>query len=159
MTDIQQLEWDDREDTDVEPDVDLRARVLVLDDDAAMRALVRRAFEREGFDVEEASNAAELFLGTEVFAPRRWPAGSIDLLLVDLRMPVRSGLDVLSMLRTTRWTTPAILVTAFPDRAVYDAAEFLGVPVVAKPFRLHELIDTARMVLLSHGRMPPEPST
>lgn len=145
------FDWDDHEErTDPEPKA-RPARVLVVDDDASMRALVRRSLEREGYEVIEAGDANEVFVEGDAFRPSRWPEGDVDLVVVDLCMPRRSGLEVLSLLRTGRWTTPAILMTAFPDRDVRRAADFLGVPVLAKPFSLAKLTATALRVLLARG--------
>lgn len=146
------LDWSEDDDpTDVRPLRPAGARVLVVDDDAAMRAMVRISLEREGYVVTEAASAAEVFERASAFDRESWPRGNVDLLLVDLRMPHRSGLEILSMLRTGRWTTPAILMTAFPDEDVHLSADFLGVPLLAKPFSLTELTDTALGVLLSRG--------
>lgn len=150
MPTFSDLDWDD-DPTDVRPLRPSGARVLVVDDDAAMRAMVRVSLEREGYVVSEAASANEVFAASDAFTPAKWPRGDVDLLLVDLRMPARSGLEVLSLLRTGRWTTPAILMTAFPDQDVRQAADFLGVPVLAKPFPLGELTETALAVLLTHG--------
>lgn len=143
------FDWDEHEERTA-PDPPTRpARVLVVDDDPSTRALVRRSLERVGYEVIEAADATEVFVENDTFRPSRWPEGDVDLLVVELCLPKRSGLEVLSVLRTGRWTTPAILMTAFPDRDVRRAADFLGVPVLAKPFSLASLTATALQVSLA----------
>jgi len=64
-----------------------RARILVVDDEASMRDMLRIVLRRDGYDVQVAANgrAALDILGKEAF----------DLLLSDIRMPDLSGVDVL----------------------------------------------------------------
>ena len=64
-------------------------RLLIADDDAGIRSVLRQSLEDEGYDVDETGNAAG------VIAALRAGDGRPDLILMDVRMPDRSGLDVL----------------------------------------------------------------
>jgi signal transduction histidine kinase/CheY-like chemotaxis protein len=82
------------------------ARVLLVEDDAPTRELVRRTLEKEGFVVEEAANGqAGLACLSEA------PA---DLVVLDLMMPVMDGFQFIASMRCDpRWrTTPVVVVTA-----------------------------------------------
>lgn len=61
------------------------ARVLIVDDESSIRGLLRQAFEMNGFEVVEASN------GTE--AVRTFGEGGIDLVITDIIMPDKEGLE------------------------------------------------------------------
>lgn len=103
-------------------------RVLVADDDPAMRALWTRLLEEElGAEVVTAGDgAAAIALLCE---------DSFDLLVTDLRMPRVSGMDVLRYARA-RWPyLPAFLVTGEASPFTVEEARRLGVDVLAKPFQ------------------------
>jgi signal transduction histidine kinase/CheY-like chemotaxis protein len=80
------------------------AHVLVVDDNEEVRNVIRRALEREGWDVEEAENGA---LGLECVA-RRTPS----LILLDLMMPVMDGFEFVAELRKRDHAIPIVVVTA-----------------------------------------------
>ena len=147
MTTDNELCWgDDEEDT--QPGVRPRgARVLVVDDDEAMRELVASALDSEGFEVNEAHSGTDLMRTLESIMVDAWPSDGVDLLVLDLRMPGMSGLEIVRKLRAADWTTPAILMTAFADRDVIAEAARLGVPVLSKPFALEALTRVAVSML------------
>lgn len=113
-----------------------RRTVLLAEDDGAMRALLAQALRRDGFDVVEVADGAALVLeiGTRL-QQRREDRPSVHLIVSDIRMPVISGLEVLSALRQAQWGVPVVLITAFGDDEVHAEAERLGaVAVFDKPF-------------------------
>jgi DNA-binding NtrC family response regulator len=127
---------------------DGRARVLVVDDDAEMRALLADVLGNEGYAVEGVANGAEALirLRTEAF-------GAI---VLDKNMPGLSGLDLLPGLRTICPDTPVIMITAFGDVGTYvDAMEKGAFEYVFKPFRMEELVVVLRRALSSRGRAAP----
>ncbi len=109
------------------------ARVLVVEDDEAMRAFLEESLREEGYAVTTASNtlsAIVTLLG-----------GQADLLIVDWKMPDLDGFALLSAVRRCFTDVPVIFVTAFarPDvekRALEEGA-FSFLP---KPFRLSVLV-------------------
>lgn len=117
-----------------------RPRVLLAEDDAALRALLARLLRQEGCDVIEACDGLDLFsrIEAEVNTSGR-KAHSIALVVSDIRMPGLSGLEVLSILRCGFWDTPVILLTAFGDDRTHAEARELGATrVFDKPFDLDE---------------------
>jgi DNA-binding NtrC family response regulator len=111
-----------------------RLRILLVDDEAALRAAVRRIVESAGHSVVEAASvrAAMGLLESEFF----------DAVLTDLVMPEASGIDLLQALRQ-RWPgIPGILMTgsrAF--EALSEAVRAGATDILAKPTRAAELID------------------
>jgi DNA-binding NtrC family response regulator len=111
--------------------------VLVIDDDSAMRALLRDWLEHGGFRVIEEPNADRL-LATAGATP-------LDVVVLDKEMPGQSGFDVLPAFKR-RWPhVPVILITAFGGGAVAEEALRLGARVyLEKPFQLRALLEAVR---------------
>jgi adenylate cyclase len=84
------------------------ARILVVDDTPMDRQIVTRALENSGYDVVTAEH------GGEALGRLRQPGGSIDVVLLDLMMPVMDGFEFLAELRKDHgWhDIPVIVVTA-----------------------------------------------
>jgi two-component system response regulator MprA len=111
-------------------------RVLVADDDPAIRMLVQRVLVRQGYDVSTATDGADAIVQLE--------ANRFDLLVLDLMMPRVDGLGVIAHLQSRGVTTPPILVmtAAAPDvlrRLPYDRIA----KVITKPFDLDALMRDA----------------
>ena len=102
-----------------------------------MRGIVATSLRRAGFVVIETSNAEELIeeLGNEMLHDGTAP----DLIVTDIRMPGRDGVEVLAGLRRAHWSTPVILMTAFADLDTYEQARRLNATVFDKPFDLDAL--------------------
>ncbi len=124
-----------------------RNRVLVADDSSELRAIVRDALERDGFEVVEAADGRELLRELGVGSPHP-PDKEFDLVISDIRMPHMSGLDVLATLRSMHASMPVILITAFGDHETHARAFELGAVVTLdKPLSLLDLRDTVRKLL------------
>lgn len=108
--------------------------ILVADDSAAIRDLLREALVDEGYDVGEAAT------GDEVLSAFGEPSAP-DLVLMDIRMPGKDGLEVLRTLRASRNDElPIIVMTAFGSASVAIEAMKLGAfDYIAKPFELEEV--------------------
>jgi DNA-binding response OmpR family regulator len=110
-------------------------RVLVVDDDDEMRALLRRTLEFDGYQVTERDR------GTHVVETLR--GAPFDLIILDKEMPGLTGLDLLPVLRREFPHVPVVFVTAFGGRQVAANALRLGATrYLEKPFRLGQLRDT-----------------
>jgi len=120
----------------------LNARVLVVDDDAPARQLVRKYLSSRGGTVFEAENA--------YYALGRLTEAEIDLVITDINMPGRSGLWLIEEVRT-RFPGLPIIVTTGEDANHRAFAEIVsGVTVISKPYTLHELGSAIEKVLGSH---------
>ncbi len=107
-------------------------RILIVDDDPEMRALLLDVLRTEGFDVGEAKDGTEAVLALR--------ARSFDLILMDKNMPGPSGLDLLPGFRRVCPQSPIIMMTAFGDVPSYmEAIEKGAVEFLFKPFRMEEL--------------------
>ena len=123
-------------------------RILLVDDEAALRQPLADYLGRQGFAVAQAANAAE--------ARAQIAEGSPDLVLLDIMMPGEDGLSLCRHLAETRHV-PVIFITArgeATDRIV--GLEIGGDDYVVKPFDPRELVARIRSVLRRAGRTPTE---
>lgn len=123
-------------------------RVLSIEDDPAVGALLRRELEFEGFEVTLATSAAE-GLGTAL-------GGGFDLILLDLRLPDGNGFELVAELRRQSDRTPVIVVSGRGDpvdkvRGLDSGAD----DFITKPFSRQELAARIRAVL-RRTAPPPE---
>ena len=107
--------------------------VLVVDDDPAMRALLRDWLERAGYRVLEEPS------GERLLAAAR--AARFDVVILDKEMSEPGGFEVLSDFRRYRPETPVILITAFGGARVAEEALRLGADrYLEKPFQLGAIL-------------------
>jgi DNA-binding response OmpR family regulator len=120
-------------------------RILIIEDEKKVAKALREGLEAEHYEVSVAATGEEgFFLASE---------GHFDLLLLDLMLPRRDGIDVLTMLRRCGIQTPVFVLTA--KDAVEDRV--LGLDrgaddYLTKPFAFSELLARIR-ALLRRGRM------
>jgi len=133
----------------------LPPRILLAEDDRAMRDLLAASLRGDGYDVIEAMNGIELLkqihkIGSSMFEGQPEP---LDLVITDVRMPGFSGLEVLECLRDSEWRLPVIVITAFGDANTHHRALELGAAeVLDKPFDLDKLREVVFRVV------PPPPA-
>jgi DNA-binding response OmpR family regulator len=123
-------------------------RILVIEDDAAIREGLVDALRFEGYATFEAADGdAGLEMAVQA---------GCDLVLLDLVLPGRDGLDILRAVRETRPTLPVIILTARGDESQRVAGLRLGADdYVVKPFSIKELVARIAAVL---RRSPERPS-
>jgi DNA-binding NtrC family response regulator len=115
-------------------------RVLVVDDEPEMRALLVDELRREGYQVTEAGDGAEAVLACRT--------GEFEVILMDKNMPGPSGLDLLPGFRRTCPHARIIMMTAFGDVPSYvEAAEKGAADFLFKPFRIEEMKAAIRKAL------------
>lgn len=114
-------------------------RILVAEDEAALREFVSRNLQARGFTVLEAGNGLE--------ACAVWEGEDPDLLILDVMMPRMDGLEVCRRVRE-RSTVPIIVLTALDAESDKVAALDLGADdYLTKPFGVDELLARVRAAL------------
>jgi len=117
--------------------------ILVVDDEATIREVVRRYLEREGFSVREAADGYAALEAIEDFAP--------DLIVLDLMLPGIDGLTLTRQLRK-RHRTPIVMLTAKGETSDRIQGLDLGADdYLTKPFSPQELVSRIRAVLRRTG--------
>ncbi len=115
-------------------------RILVVDDEDALRTVLSSELEGEGYQVGSAADGEEAIkiLGTQVF----------DLILLDIKMPKVDGFEVLKFVKQTQPKTKVIMLTGFADLKNAIESKKLGAEdFVSKPYDLVDLLTTVERVL------------
>ena len=124
-------------------------RVLVVEDETKLAALLRQGLRREGMAVDVARTGEEAVV--------RATATDYDVILLDVMLPGQSGLEVCRDLRAREVWSPTLMLTALDEiddrvRGLDSGAD----DYLAKPFSFHELL--ARMRALIRRGAPPRPT-
>lgn len=117
-----------------------RQRILVVEDDAAIRRGLLDALQFQGYEtIEAADGAAAVSQALE---------GAPDLVLLDCMLPKQSGFDALRTIRASRPTLPVIMLTALGAENDRVSGLSLGADdYIVKPFSLRELLARVEAVL------------
>lgn len=125
-----------------------RPSLLVIDDDDAIRFVLREAFMSVGFEVVEAESG---LLGLDAMDQR-----TPSLVLLDIMMPGIDGFQVMKYLSQFGVKVPVLVMSALGDR-VEDRAKELGADgFVAKPFDIRDLVLRARRLIEEYATPLPE---
>jgi len=113
-------------------------RILLVDDDGAVRAMMSQALERKGFEVVAVDGVTE--------ALRRIASESFDVLISDLHMPdPGDGFTVVSAMRHSQPNALTMLVSGYPDVQAAMAAILLEADeIVVKPFEIGQFTELVR---------------
>ena len=116
-------------------------KILIADDDAAIRDVLRDLLKDEGYEVIEAETGQGV-----LDAVQGGPDARPDLIMMDVRMPDKSGLDVLDDMRTgPDDQLPVIVMTAFGTSSVaIDAMRLGAYDYITKPFDLDDVLLTVQ---------------
>jgi two-component system, cell cycle sensor histidine kinase and response regulator CckA len=118
------------------------ATILVVEDEAGIRALVRKILRRQGYDVLEAAN------GEDALALCREHGQRIELLITDVLMPQMGGRELVERLQTQGHDMKVLYVSGYTDDAtVYSGDLPPGTAFLQKPFTLGSLLDKVKEVL------------
>jgi DNA-binding response OmpR family regulator len=119
----------------------LKHHILVIDDDESMRFMLQTKLFQSGFNVTLAasgSHAIQIFQTGKKF----------DLIICDLKMPLKSGIDVIRFMKESQIEIPTVILTGFPEREKIIAAAQMGIQdVLVKPVRHHDLMNMIRLKL------------
>jgi CheY-like chemotaxis protein len=118
------------------------ATILVVEDEAGIRALVRKILRRQGYEVMEAAN------GQDALALCREHGQRIELLITDVLMPQMGGRELVERLQTQGHTMKVLYVSGYTDdNTVYSGDLPPGTAFLQKPFTLGSLLDKVKEVL------------
>jgi CheY-like chemotaxis protein len=109
-----------------------KKRILVIEDDAEMRRLLRDFIQEAGYEAHSVENGSAAFIRTA--------RESFDLIVTDIRMPGLSGLEILPGLKRLQPNVPIIVITAFGGDEVHQRAMERGAQAyMEKPIYLEDL--------------------
>ena len=123
-------------------------RLLLIEDDTAIRHIIATSFRSVGFEVEEADTG-----GAGIEKMKQTP---LDLAIIDLRLPDMSGIDVVRTVRPTI-DIPLVILTAYSNTAeIIEALNAGADDFLAKPIDLQELQARAQALLRRYVDRLPE---
>jgi DNA-binding response OmpR family regulator len=125
-------------------------RLLIADDEERIRDIVKKFFTQNGFDVTAVPDGAAALTALDAAVP-------FDIVILDKRMPFKSGIDVLREMRGRGHQTPVILFSGELniDDSHFEELEALGYPsedILGKPVNFSYLLQLVRRKLESTGR-------
>ncbi len=114
--------------------------ILVVDDSDVVRDVIRRSLQQAGYHVSEAANGNE--------AVRAASAAPFSLVITDILMPEKDGLETIMYLRRTTPNTRIIAMSGAGNELYLSDARGLGATaILPKPFSQQTLLDLVRSVL------------
>lgn len=123
------------------------ARILIAEDEPAVREFLARALSAHGHEVQTAADGSEA-LGALARAP-------FDLLLTDIVMPVLDGIALALKAMQTQPDLAIVLMTGYAaERQRAHNLDALIHAVIAKPFTMDEILATIDAALVAHGHAP-----
>ncbi|MGY0691165.1 response regulator [Virgibacillus sp. FSP13] len=118
----------------------MRREILIVDDQPGIRLLLQEVFTNEGYQVETANTGKE--------ALEKLHSNTFDLIMLDYKLPIVDGAEVLQRLDKQGVTTPAILMSGLAEEVVKESQNFSMVrEVIAKPFNIQDICSTVKILL------------
>lgn len=117
-----------------------KKKILIVDDEVGIVDEIRDFLTEEGYEVQTADTVKAGIAMVTSFRP--------DVLIVDMKLPDASGIDVLRVCRAELPNTKTLVVTGYVDQKVMDEAENMGRDMfLQKPFDLVTLIEEIQKFL------------
>ena len=116
-----------------------RPLILIVDDDTAVRELLKLHLVGEGYDVRLADDA--------IVAGRSLRESPPDLMLVDIAMPYMDGIDFVATVKSEAAAPDVPIVFITGNAEVMSRAQALGAPCLKKPFSAAQLLEVVRREL------------
>jgi DNA-binding NtrC family response regulator len=121
-------------------------RIMIVDDDASIRQTLQKLLSREGYEVIQAADGSE--------AVRLWRQRGGDLVITDLHMPQKDGIETIVELLSH---SPGIRIIAMSGGGQTKRLDLLGnvallgtILTIEKPFTIHEMMNTVSRALGSN---------
>ena len=125
-------------------------RILLIDDDALARDMLRQMLERAGYDVVEAASGRD--------GLQQYQATAIDLIITDILMPDQDGLEIILELRRLAPEAKIIAITGGGQSGLLDllpvAAKLGAQWTLRKPLQRLELLEAIRQLVPHHDGTP-----
>ncbi len=116
------------------------SNILIIDDEKAIRNVLKEILSNEGFEVVEASDGEEGF--------KKFTAGSFDVVLCDIKMPKLDGIEFLQKVMETQTEVPIIMISGHGNiETAVDAVKKGAFDYISKPPDLNRLLITIRNAL------------
>ncbi|MHB9094572.1 MAG: sigma-54-dependent transcriptional regulator [Eubacteriales bacterium] len=110
----------------------MEATILIIDDEEHMRWIIGKALAKEGYKTASAADGAEGLAKLAALGP--------DLVLLDLKLPDESGIDILRAIKREQPRIPVIMITAHGTvESAIEAMKIGAVDYISKPFDMEEL--------------------
>lgn len=117
-------------------------KILIVDDQIGIRLLLTDILANEGYEVEEASTGKE--------AIDKIKRQSFDLVILDYKLPILDGAQVLKQLEEAKIEIKAIIMSGLVENITEEALQYNSVKkVIAKPFNISEVIEEVKRIITS----------
>jgi DNA-binding response OmpR family regulator len=124
-------------------------RILIVEDDRKVASFLEKGLREEGYSVDVSNNGADGLIKARIH--------EYDLLLLDVMLPEKTGLEVVRELRSSGSTVPVLMLTARDDRQDIVLGLDSGADdYLTKPFGLDELLARIRALLRRGGSERPD---
>jgi DNA-binding response OmpR family regulator len=122
----------------------MKKTLLIADDDLSVRKALGKVLKDAGYDVMEASDGAQTV--------EQFKTGQVDLLLLDMGLPIRNGWEIFESITSQAPAFPIIVVTRKENQ--YDTALTAGVgALMEKPLDVAQLLKTIQELLAEPGEI------
>jgi two-component system response regulator AtoC len=130
--------FEERAETELSaPGSTVQKKILIADDDDAIRQLLSTVLQEEGYATFECKKGSEVL--------RTVPRLEPDLMLLDLKMPDADGIEIMRRLNEQDTRVPVLVMTAYgTSRAAIEATQLGAYDYITKPFDLDEILHTLR---------------
>ena len=115
-------------------------RILLVEDEAAVRDLLRHALERRGYHVDTGSTGEEGLALCDALEPP-------DLLITDLILPGATGPMIVERMRRRAPEVKVLLMSGYAEHPLLEAAHAAGDPCLVKPFEIASFAETVATLL------------
>lgn len=117
----------------------MQKRVLIVEDEPGIRLLLNEILKKEGHEVMQATTGKE--------ALEKIATSSFDLLIIDYKLPVLDGIEVIKQLQTDQHFIPCIMMTGLIELVAEQLEKIDFVKgVIAKPFNVDELCEIVQKI-------------
>ncbi|MCR1835455.1 response regulator [Oceanobacillus caeni] len=123
-----------------------QSKILIVDDQMGIRLLLKEILKNEGYEIEEATTGKE--------AIDRISVNSFDLMILDYKLPIMDGTEVLEKLEKDNVEIPAIVMSGLVENIASEAMKSkLVKSVIAKPFNINEFVEKVHDIVRNQGKM------